>query len=693
MIRDHKKTIGAWMKKITNHFHSLLINLDRKGLLFPIALLLICVAAYGVLVTKLGYHFDDWPFILMTKSDINIWNFFKLTRPFSAWTYVLPLPLLGINPTNWHLYILVLRWLTGLGAYWTLIQLWPLKKREILFIVFLFTVYPAFWQQSISVAYSQHFTTYLMFFISMGSMLAALRRKNSILLWGISLLTAGAHLLTMEYFWGLELLRPVFIWIFLAQTEPEVKKRIIKTVQIWLPFLAIFMGALIYRFFIINLAEDPNPVTIFNLFSSNQLNNLLDLSQKIIRDLSYILITGWYTTFQIDLIDRLVPFQIAAWVLVACAGLVSYIFFRNTKTTPDQSDNSSWPKQALLLGFLIIIVGTIPGWAVNRFITVGRYSDRIALPALFGASIILVTILTRLVSSYKKQILLVGILVGLATGAQFRMENDFKWDWIMQQRVYWQLYWRAPMVMENTVFMTDGGLFKYTGDYPTALALNVLYSQRTNSFEQPYWIWELDDAYSHGGKLLPDTRIEDGNLNISYSGLAKDNLVFDFVNDGSCLKVYTELDADNLVMPELFRRAAPLFNSSRIIPESPFVPDPAVFGKEPPHTWCYYFEKAELARQQGHWQTIADLGDQSLKKGYKANNIVEWLPFIDGYVHVGDLEQAQAINSWILARGKKFLPQLCAAWEEQAGLYPQDSEKSLQVSQIWQSLSCPSELP
>jgi len=53
----------------------------------------------------------------------------------------------------------------------------------------------------------------------------------------------------------------------------------------------------------------------------------------------------------------------------------------------------------------------------------------------------------------------------------------------------------------------------------------------------------------------------------------------------------------------------PLSDPSRIIitgKDMPVMPED-IFGKEPPHTWCYYYEKAELARQAGDWEQVAKL--------------------------------------------------------------------------------------
>ncbi len=65
-------------------------------------------------------------------------------------------------------------------------------------------------------------------------------------------------------------------------------------------------------------------------------------------------------------------------------------------------------------------------------------------------------------------------------------------------------------------------------------------------------------------------------------------------------------------------------------------PPAALFGAEPAHTWCYYYEKAELALQTGDYQQVADLDQQAEANGYHPIDRVEWLPFIQAYAVLGD---------------------------------------------------------
>jgi hypothetical protein len=92
-----------------------------------------------------------------------------------------------------------------------------------------------------------------------------------------------------------------------------------------------------------------------------------------------------------------------------------------------------------------------------------------------------------------------------------------------------------------------------------------------------------------------------------------------------------------------------------------------LFGREPAHNWCYYYEKAELARQYGDWQSVAQLGDEAQQKGYTpandgSNSPHEWLPFIDAYWRVGDYPQAKSLTVAAFEADPEYQPQLCKLW-------------------------------
>jgi hypothetical protein len=64
-------------------------------------------------------------------------------------------------------------------------------------------------------------------------------------------------------------------------------------------------------------------------------------------------------------------------------------------------------------------------------------------------------------------------------------------------------------------------------------------------------------------------------------------------------------------------------------------PPYAIFGKEPAHNWCYYYQKASLARQVGDWNEVGRLYDETISKELTANDKSEWFPFLEGLVNAG----------------------------------------------------------
>ena len=83
--------------------------------------------------------------------------------------------------------------------------------------------------------------------------------------------------------------------------------------------------------------------------------------------------------------------------------------------------------------------------------------------------------------------------------------------------------------------------------------------------------------------------------------------------------------------------AAPSSKIENVIADvQPAVPQEFAFGNEPEHSWCYYYEKAELASQLGDWNQVAALGEEALRLELHPNDRSEWLPFLYGYAISGN---------------------------------------------------------
>ena len=88
---------------------------------------------------------------------------------------------------------------------------------------------------------------------------------------------------------------------------------------------------------------------------------------------------------------------------------------------------------------------------------------------------------------------------------------------------------------------------------------------------------------------------------------------------------------------------------------------PKFMGPEPDYTWCYYFQKAELARQIDDWQLIVDLGDEAFRQSYFPNDVSELLPFIEGFARVRDWDRAEELTGEVI-EDDSLQPILCSMW-------------------------------
>jgi len=87
-----------------------------------------------------------------------------------------------------------------------------------------------------------------------------------------------------------------------------------------------------------------------------------------------------------------------------------------------------------------------------------------------------------------------------------------------------------------------------------------------------------------------------------------------------------------------------LTNLDRVIGNIPSSLPQEIYGPEIEHTWCYFFEKADLDRQYGQWDEIVKLWNEAQSKKARPNVPVEYVPFIQGAAHTGNWDMALEIT-------------------------------------------------
>lgn len=671
--------------------------------LTPLVLLLVCVLAFGLQIPWLGYYLDDW--IILHALNIGgaerIFEYaFLGNRPLVFWLWWGAFRLLGSAPLEWHIWALLWRWLAVVMIWLGWRRIWPRHAQPVALAAVLFAVYPTFRQQPTALTYSFHWICFFLFGLSVYSMIRAVQNPHRYLPWSmLAVLSGSVQLFSQEFYVGLELLRPVLIWLALKEgQEAAGSKRLLlaKVIQHWLPYLILLIGYVIWRFVVMPTpGSDRNTPDALMALINNPLAGVSTLVVMFAQDVVEMLAGIWYKTYRPDLWTLQPLSNIAAWavalVTLALLLLARRMGWAAREEASPSADADHWDVTAAVLGFAAMIAGFLPGWAIGRHIydLSGIYNDRFGLAAMPGAALLVVALCRMLLKRPALQVGCVLLLVALASGHHFRTTTDYRWSWERQRDLFWQLKWRAPALQQPTAILADGALVPYIGSWATISALEQMYAPAQDSVMAPYWYLELPkfDAEQY---LADDSQIVDERNFLRYQAPARSSVVIDFQPDRQqCLWVLRPQDKGILALSENTRSALQLSNIAQILPEpnQPLRAD--IFGPEPAHGWCYYFEKADLARQLGDWQMVSDLWQQAQAAGQNPNNGVELIPFIEGFAYHGDWQQAMELTRRADFPHFDMQLALCNTWQAIEQNAPPSSARDETAAWARDHLGCP----
>jgi hypothetical protein len=221
----------------------------------------------------------------------------------------------------------------------------------------------------------------------------------------------------------------------------------------------------------------------------------------------------------------------------------------------------------------------------------------------------------------------------------------------------------------------------------------MTYSSTAYNPQQDYEIWgPVNLIYNPEPAETPVIQAEVLNETTAYSILKKDvlnnhvrdiKLHRDFNNVlllsmsplSSCLHIidgrlpiYSEAEAS------LMRQVGEYGQVDRIIPSGTApVPPASIFGPEPEHGWCYYYQKASLARQTGDWQEIARLYDETLKLNLEVADKSEIIPFFEALVNLGRYDDAETLYHKQIKGNSEMRFSVCTSLEKDPGYPPEFS--------------------
>jgi len=671
-----------------------------RPLALPLIILAVMVITFGLMIPELGFYLDDWPNVYFDEvggNEATLLFHANDGRPLKGWYPVALFDLFGYSPLPWQIFNFALRYLTVIFAWLVFRSVWPGSSMQVGIAAILFSVYPVFAQHPIAVTFIPQWTTFLCVFLSFYLMILGVKKpKWAILFYFLAMLISAIGLVISDYFIALEFVRPIILWLLNPGQKNKFKQKIIDTGLRYLPFLAVVAVYVVWRWFFASLpGEDRLEVSLLSALAAAPIKETFQLVMHAAQDFLYLVVAAWYKTFQPGMLDITGPAEIGA--LAISVFLAAFVYLSIVKTTSldavfTSADKSEW-KQRLFLASLMVILGAVPGWLIGRQVSdpSGIWNDRFGMASMAGASLLVVSLTEKLFSSEKWRLGFLAVLVGLAAGWQVRNLNDYRWSWTYQKRFYNQLIWRIPSLEPDTLFLSDREAFAKVGVYPTAFAINTLYPQSRDTDQVDYWFLTIQKYFGDDFENFTEGgAVKAGHWQAWFSGNSSDSIVFDFRGDSEhCLWVLGPEDALNPFISDITRSSLTVSDLSRISTQSTAgYPKWGGTGMELPNDWCYYFEKADLAQQRADWETIQTLWNQSSEFHSGANSGVEFVPFIDGFIHLSMFEQAIDLTKQAKVYDFGMNRYLCSVWENGLAGQVLDSNQIALVNEVASDLDC-----
>jgi len=469
-----------------------------------------------------------------------------------------------------------------------------------------------------------------------------------------------------EYFFGLEILRFFFLLSIFSETLTARKDILRKATTAWLPYFCVWILNAVWTY-AYHRSAAYNSYEI-NILSSPSFSPLA-IVNEILTTISLSGFVSWINTFSlISTIDGTVTQIIALGILLGSATVIFILVrFLSNEAVEQHPKEDSWGRWAMLIGIVTIFAGRLPSWAAGLPLKIEFDYDRFFLSIMFGASLFIVGLAAFLLREGRRKLFILSLLIGLSTAYQFTVSNTFRRDTANLQDIFWQMAWRMPALEKDTVLLTYELPLQYVSDLQLTAPLNWMYASNVTDRQLPYLLLYIKSRFNSTTlpSLQPGEPIYLQYRTVEFNGSTSDSVVIYKDADG-CLRVLDSVYANAETVPGasyFLLNAIPLSDPDLIQTQAsqPLL-DETLFGVEPAHGWCYFYEKAELARQQNDWEQVVKLYDQAQKNGLNVSMAVENLPFIEAFAMTGDTKTAIKLTERTIKEQEILCTALYTLW-------------------------------
>lgn len=641
-------------------------------------ILLTTLVTHGVSIPKLGYYYDDWYMLWsgQARGPESIISLFSTDRPFMGVVYSMVYRVLGDVIGHWQLYALLWRFMGAVAFFWILRLIWPNNKYITTLMAVLFVIYPGFLSQPDANTKQNQLYGFGTALLSIAFMLQGIKAKSSawkVICSLLSIILTINYLFIYEYMIGLEGMRLALLGYTLYQDGfKKFRSLTWEIFKRWWPYLLSSAGFLYWRLFIFESTRNAtNPAKLAGSYLSDLRHMFIRLIVETAKDFLDTSFFAWAVKpYQLFYSATYSDMGTALLVVGVVIGLVVIYLLLMKKWWGINYKNEETPRplrEFIWIGAFTVLCAVAPVVASDRGIDLTDAYKSYGLHPI-GGVILFVAGLVLMLQPKFRRLVLIG-LIGISVSTQ--VLNGAYWGryWDYERATWWQLTWRAPDIKDDTlimVYLPDG--YRLQQDYEAWGPANLIYrpgAATTPSIQAE--VLNQDTAYDVLKGSVPTNQMRDVTIQRDF----RNTLLITIPSSVSCvhfidgsLPVYSESEA------LLVKQIGTYSHIDRIVPSGTApVPPANIFGAEPAHDWCYYYQKASLARQTGDWKTIGKLYDEALSQHLEPGDQSEWFPFFEGLVNMGRTDDAKALfNKEIKGRVKLRLP-LCTSLAKDPG-YP-----------------------
>lgn len=623
-------------------------------------LLIVIISAVTYLpnLSRASIYRDDWYYTMdrLIGGPGVFQEMFSIDRPARGPLFEAYYQLFGIQPFPYHMSSYLWRLLGGLAALWLFNLLWPGKRYPAFFMALLFTIYPGYTRWMEGFENQPRILSSFLEVLSIALTLKAItttRRASKIAAWLGSVITGWAYIALVDFSIGMEFFRLLCVFLVVNRSRENLSwiQKGVSTLRAWAVAALIPVGFLIWRLFIFQNERPATDVSLQlgSLFSSPLLTGLWWLV-RLFQSVATVTVLAWGS--QLLNLFALRLFDILIGVLIAT---IAVIFFLLTNKTHDSIQNqmtvtdNTWQAEAIWIGLVGVIIGVLPVIIANRYVSFGGYSHY-ALPASLAGVVLLGGVVFS-ISSRRIQLGVISTLMLLAVLTHYSISSQVLHEEEVINNFWHQVAWRAPGIEAGTTLIVNYPSVNFVEDVDAVAgpANFIYFPGTTKQIPATYQLVALPqmDYVSKdvliGGDKPYGYRTHIGTIN--YEKL----LVISQPTEGTCVHVidsrwpgYSTEEPNQILLNGMHSKVENVLADS---------PPPSleqfIFGPAPVHGWCYYYEKADLARQQGKWPEVIKLADEAKKQNLKPNDQIEWMPFLQAYAIMDDIKNVKQLATRI----------------------------------------------